>query len=82
MAIMKILDGPHAAVRCIHKGHKYILAPEKDEPIILIREGTQVVELGDKDIVTDQEGNPIHAADRFYRTVETIDPYHALLDMV
>ena len=51
-------------------------------PLSFIWEGTQVVELGEKDIVTDQEGNPIHAADRFYRTVETIDPYHAVLDML
>ena len=79
----KMLDEPRAGVRCIHRHgrREYVLAPEAGEPIIVARAGAWVVLLDDKDKVLTREGEVIKATYRFYRTVETIDPYHIVFDM-
>mgnify|MGYP007007358939 CR=1 FL=1 len=80
----KLLTQPKAGVRCVHKpGRKeYILDPEEKEPIIFVRAGALVARLDEKERVLSQDGAELKAMNTFYRTAETIDPYHVLLDMV
>lgn len=76
---------PHSriAVRCTHsRGKKvYVLSPDPDEPVFVVKEGTVVIPLDEDEVVVDQEGEVIQPMGKFYRSVETIDPYHAVLDI-
>lgn len=80
---VKMLDSPKAGVRCFHRpgGKRYVIDPEEGEPIIFVRAGASVVPLDEKCEIVSKDGEIVRASHRFYRTAETIDPYHVVLDI-
>lgn len=80
----KLLTKVKAGVRCVHKRgrNEFVLDPEAGEPIIFVRAGTLVVRLAEKEKVLSQDGEELKATNAFYRTAETIDPYHIVFDMI
>lgn len=82
-AYTKMLYSPKAGVRCSHKpgSRKYVIDPEESEPIVFVKAGASVALLDEKDEVVSQNGEKVTASHRFYRTEDTIDPYHIVLDM-
>lgn len=59
-------------------GRKYQLLTGINN-IGLLSEGTKMIDF--EGSLFDDEGNELHADGKFYRTAETIDPYHLLVDM-
>lgn len=77
------LPTDRVAVRCSHRRNSrtYVLDPEPGEAVFVVKAGTEVVLLREGDRVVDKDGEEIMPTGKFYRTVETIDPYHAVLDI-
>lgn len=78
------LKSPRIGVRVRHSQNRrkdYILDDEGSEPILLMKAGTQLIELAEDERVLDSDGTLISPTGRFFRTAETIDPYHLVLDI-
>ena len=79
--MVRALESPHAAVKVCRKGNNFIVDPEIKEPVIVVKAGTKIVPLCSHERVVDIDGNLIPATGRFYRSVETIDPFHLIFDI-
>lgn len=77
------LTRDYVGVRCrfATKPIRYILDPDDKEPIFVVKAGEEVVELEPEVGVFTEEGKQIQPEGRFFRTVRTINPYHAILDI-
>ena len=82
-AYMKRIDSIKARVRCSHRpgSRKYVIDPEDGKPITFVKAGTMIVAFDSRDRVVTREGENVEPTNRFYRTAETIDPYHIVLDI-
>lgn len=58
----------------------YFLTDEVGEPLTSVKAGTLLVELEEEN-VCNPDKQAIQPTGRFYRTAETIDPYHVILDI-
>lgn len=83
MRFVDRLRSRRAGVRCSrgYRSKKFVIDPEEDQPIVLVKEGCLITPLEDGEIVVTKDGEEVHPTGRFFRTVETIDPYHIILDM-
>lgn len=83
MRLSMNLSQNRAGVRCSHanRSKKYVLDPEEGEPIILVGAGCPVISLENDEQVVSKDGDVIRPTGRFFRTAETIDPYHIIFDM-
>ena len=79
--LLRTLESPHAAVKVRRKGHAFIVDPEIEEPVIVVKAGTKMIPLDTNERVVDPDGNEVPATGRFYRSAETIDPFHLIFDM-
>lgn len=77
------LRSARAGVRCSkrYRSKTYVVDPKEGEPIILVKEGAIITPLEDDEIVMSKDGEKVSPTGRFFRTAETIDPYHIILDM-
>ena len=77
------LLAPRAGVRCYkaYRSKKYVIDPQEGEPVILVKKGCAIIPLKPSEIVVNKDGEIVKPTGRFYRTAETIDPYHVVLDM-
>ena len=84
MGWVRHLNNDHIGVRVrhIHGRKTFMLDPDENEPICVVKAGTEVVEMTDGETVVLPDGNEIPATGRYFRTTETIDPYHIVLDVV
>ena len=73
------LRRPHIAAGVRVDGKRHVLRLTED-PLVIAKAGTLVVELPSNVRVMGTDGRPIAASGRFLVTVETIDPFHLLLD--
>ncbi len=82
-AYAKRIDSVKAGVRCSHRpgSRRYVIDPEDGEPIVFVKAGTMIVAFDSRDSVVTKEGEAVEPTNRFYRTAETIDPYHIVLDI-
>lgn len=65
----------------VKKGKRaYFLTDEVGEPLTSVKAGTLLVELEEEN-VCNPDKQAIQPTGRFYRTAETIDPYHVILDI-
>lgn len=73
----------YAAVRCriAFKPERYIVDPDPNDSVFLVAAGEEVFELPPETKVFSEDGEEIHAEGHFFRTVRTINPYHAILDI-
>lgn len=82
---MRVLDIPRVGVRVERRrrgGRTFILSPEsEDKALVVARAGTRIVRLEPEELVLSQDGEVIPATGAFYRTVDTIDPYHVVFDI-
>lgn len=79
--IKDCITKPRAGVRCKKEGSKYVVDPKKDEPIIVARAGCYIVPLTSKETVVSKDGALVSPTGKFWRSAETIDPYHIIFDM-
>ena len=79
--LLRTLESPHAAVKVRRKGNAFIVDPEFEVPVIVVKAGTKMIPLDTNERVVDPDGNEVPAAGRFYRSAETIDPFHLIFDM-
>lgn len=79
--LLRTLESPRVAVKVRRKGNAFIVDPEIEEPVIVVRAGTKMIPLEKNERVVDPDGNEVSATGRFYRSVETIDPFHLIFDM-
>ena len=77
------LRQPYAGVQVRRRnGRKdYVLDDEAEEPLILVKPDTLLVELEDER-VTLPDGEVLNATGKFFVTAETINPYHLILDVM
>lgn len=77
------LRSARVGVRCSkrYRSKTYVVDPKKGEPVILVKEGAIITPLEDDEIVVSKDGENVRPTGRFFRTAETIDPYHIILDM-
>lgn len=75
------LRADRVGVRCYKKGRKYIIDPEKGELLVFVKAGCPIVLLKDTDMVVGPNGEQAKPTGRFYRSAETIDPYHIIFDV-
>lgn len=59
----------------------YTLDDEAEEPLILVKPDTLLVQL-DEEQVLSPNGESILPTGRFFATAETINPYHLVLDIL
>ena len=59
----------------------YVLDDEAEEPLVLVKPDTLLVQL-DEEQVLSPDGESIQPTGRFYATAETINPYHLVLDIM
>lgn len=65
----------------VKKGKRaYFLTDEVGEPLTSVKAGTLLVELEEEN-VCNPDKQAIQPTGRFYRTAETIAPYHVILDI-
>lgn len=77
------LRAPRAGVRCskAYRSKKYVIDPEDNEPIVVLGSGCPIIPLEPDEIVVSKDGDVVKPTGRFFRTAETINPYHIVLDM-
>lgn len=77
------LRSMRVGVRCSrgYRSKKYVIDPEEGEPLVMVKEGSLITPLEDDEIVVSKDGENVRPTGRFFRTAETIDPYHIILDM-
>lgn len=78
------LGSSRVGVRCSRARRspkKYVIDPEKGETLVLVKKGALITPLECDEMVVTEEGEKVRPAGRFFRTAETIDPYHIILDM-
>jgi len=76
-----ILTNPRAAVKAkvvSKRPRRYEVDTESG--VCMIESGTQLVLLEENAQVITAEGEVLEATGRYYRTAETIDPYHLITD--
>jgi hypothetical protein len=59
----------------------YVLDDEAEEPLVLVKANTLLVELDEEKVLTPGK-ETVKPMGRFYATAETIDPYHLVLDVL
>lgn len=59
----------------------YVLGDEAEEPLVLVKANTLLVELDEEKVLTPGK-ETVKPMGRFYATAETIDPYHLVLDVL
>ena len=59
----------------------YVLDDEAEEPLVLVKANTLLVELDEEKVLTPGK-ETVKPMGRFYATAETIDPYHLALDVL
>lgn len=59
----------------------YVLDGEAEEPLVLVKANTLLVELDEEKVLTPGK-ETVKPTGRFYATAETIDPYHLVLDVL
>ena len=77
------LVNQHVGVCCKRGKNKkqYILDDEAEEPVVMVKAGTLLAPLEDEVVLT-PDGESVRPSGRFFTTVETIDPYHMVLDVI
>lgn len=78
------LGRAHAAVRVRvlkHRPRVLVLDPDEDEPILILANDALVVALPKDVTVVTPEGEPVTSNGQFFVTTESLDPYHAVLDL-
>lgn len=80
---VQYLTRDYAAVRCrlVYRPPRYIVEPDEKNPVFLISAGSAVTEIPAETKVVTENGEEVFPTGRFFRTVETINPYHAVLDI-
>ena len=74
-----ILEKPRVCVKVEkEKRNLYQVVLSGQENIFLLKAGTALIPF--KGEIVDAIGNPIPATGTYYRTAETIDPYHLVTD--
>lgn len=83
MKTVRHLEHDRIGVRCMrsHRSKRFVLAPEEEEPILLIGAGCPIIELEPDECVVSESGETVKPTGRFFRTAETIDPYHIVFDL-
>ena len=76
----EVLQKPWAGAKAKRVRKKYILQ-EGIENLFVVKAGTRIYRLEDDIKVVTEDGEELHPTGRFYRTCETIDPFHAILDI-
>lgn len=73
-----------AGVRCskMYRSKKYVIDPAEGEPVVFVKKGTLVTPIGYDEVVVSKDGESVRPTGRFFRTAETIDPYHIILDLL
>lgn len=71
------LGKPYAAVTVMRKGKQLIIQPGD---VFIAKSNVRFAEIPDEYEVVDQEGNRISADGKFLISVETFDPFHAVVD--
>lgn len=74
------LTRPYAGVQVKYEKKAYILNEDADEPVIVVKPGALLMELNDTPVLT-PEKQQIKPTGKFYVTMETISPYHVVLDI-
>lgn len=67
----------HVAVRATVEGKKLIT----DGELVFVKPDTQIAELPPAYKVIDSNGEEIPPSGKFYITVQTINPYHLIMDI-
>ena len=81
------LTRPYAAVRVETtkrkgKSAEYTISPEStDSPIILVKPDALLFPLSENDMVVTPDNEVMAPSGKFYRTAETINPYHLIFDI-
>ena len=83
MGFLSHLKNDRIGVRCFraHRSRKFVLDPEEKEPIVLIGAGCPIISLEENEQVVTGDGEVVPPTGRFFRTAETIDPYHIIFDI-
>ena len=81
--ITKRLTADRVGVRCQkkHRSKHYVIDPPETDPIVVMGSGCPIVELQPGEVVVSQDGEIVKATGRFFRTAETIDPFHIVFDI-
>lgn len=79
--LLRTLESPHATVKVRRDGNAFIVDPKIEEPVIVVKAGTKTIPLDTNERVVDPDGNEVPATGRFYRSTETIDPFHLIFGM-
>jgi hypothetical protein len=73
----KTLDKPYCAVKIKVKGKKLII----QDGIVIAKPDTQIAELPENYKIVNKDNEEIQPTNKFYISVETINPYHLIFDM-
>lgn len=79
--IIRTLNRDRVGVRCRHVKDRFIVNPEPDEPVCLVKAGTQLRRLECGETVETEHGEQLPATGQYWVTATTIDPYHLMLDL-
>ncbi len=61
---------------------KYVVDYSKGDVLVSCQPGVKVFPIDEEIKVCDEKGEEIQPSGRFYRTAETINPYHIIFDLV
>ena len=74
------LEQNYAGICVLREGNHYMLDTSKNPPLVSVKAETMLVEIPqDKSLILD--GERMKPSGSFFRTAETIDPHHIILDI-